>query len=223
MIKKCLLALVLQMVVFASLSFGQTIDQFKAERDATYAKYQTLLKPIIPSGWLAGDLIETKLRNTAGLAEDYLVLLAFKQNAASAKILVIKKVRDTLQKSWESTDAIDAADGLIGDMEFRLPMDINGESLDEIFVTFSAGKFPTQGEVSLWIYQWDGKKGGLLSPLDPDDKGTSLFSGSVLQPPGLVEGEASAVYNVVAGGKIYVWQSGAYTFWKDVEFTDEQP
>lgn len=201
------------------------------EREANYTKYMDKIKQLIPEGWTTGDLIEARLKNSQGQAGDYLLLLASraagKETGALSvgRIIVIQKLDTNFVKKWESADDIAAVDGIFGDTEeFRYPVDINKDDLDEIVVTFAASKIPTQGLVHLWIYAWDGTQGNLISPKGAGTlKGLSEFTGSQLQPPAIIDYDGDGIYEVFAQGeKIYKWDSAkkTYVYWKDRQIVE---
>lgn len=223
-------ALILLSVTHAS---AQTYGDLLKEREANYAKYMDKIKQFFPEGWNPGDLIEAKLKDPQGQRVDYLLLLVFRsadakmKTLARGKVMVLQRVNNDFVKKWESTDDIEAVDGIIGELMGvnRYPFDINKDGLDEIFVTFSISKIPTQGLVHLWIYSWDGTQGNLISSRGEGVlKGLSVFTGSQLQPPSLMDDDNDGIYEVFAQDKkIYKWDSSqrSYVYWKDERFTDE--
>lgn len=210
----------LLILFLSSSASAQSFQDIQNERKANYGKYMEKIKQFIPVGWMPGDLIETRLKNAQGEAGDYLILLIYKSKLG--KILVIQNQTTGFIKKWESQDQIEAVDGEIGDMEeLRYPLDINKDGMDEIFVTFAISKIPTQGLVHLWIFSWDGTQGNLISP--KGEKGLSIFTGSQLQPPALMDEDEDGTYEVFAqDNKIYKWDISkkTYAYWKDEEFTE---
>lgn len=227
------LIVVLIVLLSFNCAVAQTFQDIQREKEANYRKYMDKIKQFIPEGWSPGDLIEAKLKDLQGETSDCLILLIFKpedeklKSSARGKILVIYKMDNDFIKKWESTDVIEAVDGVIGELMGinRYPRDINKDGLDEIFVTFAVSEIPSQGLVHLWIYTWDGTQGNLISPKGEGLlKGLSIFTGSQLQPPSLIDVDNDGIYEVFAQDKkIYRWDSAqrAYVYWKDEQFTDE--